>query len=260
MFVVIDMKSFHDVYTNLLNKLYQDDIQSQRYYLQFVADNRQIPIDYLLKRKAVFVPNDNYLHYYGGDEILNPNYDLYFDRSCKWTHFLLIPIQDLSKNIVGVVGWDINHKARAEDGEKGLEMYRTSSKIVMNKIHHFLTDVDVIESTFNKGVLFVVDGVFDAVSLNSIGIPAIALLGSNTSTTLYYFLRWYSYIYVIPDNDSAGSNLLKRLKQAVPNVHGVFQSKTKDIDELLKLKPDTTKKQLFSLMSDPIPGDVYLKV
>ena len=139
-------------------------------------------------------------------------------------------------------------------------MYRTSSKIVMNKIHHFLTDVDVIESTFNKGVLFVVDGVFDAVSLNSIGIPAIALLGSNTSTTLYYFLRWYSYIYVIPDNDSAGSNLLKRLKQAVPNVHGVFQSKTKDIDELLKLKPDTTKKQLFSLMSDPIPGDVYLKV
>lgn len=244
----------------MLNKIYQEDLSSQQYYLQFVADNRQIPIEYLLKRKVVFVPNNDYLHYYGGDEILNPNYDIYYDRHCKWTHFLLIPIQDLSQNIVGVVGWDINHKARAEDGEKGLEMYRTSNKIVMNKAHHFLTDVTLIENTFHKSVLFVVDGVFDSISLNSIGIPAIALLGSNTSTTLYYFLRWYSYVYVIPDNDVAGYSLLKTLKQAVPNVYGVYQPKTKDIDELLKLQPNTTKKQLLSLIREPIPGDVYLKV
>lgn len=260
MFAVIDMKTFHTIYSNLLNKIYQDDLQSQRYYLQFVADNRKIPIEYLLKRRVIFVPNNDYLHYYGGDEILNSNYDLYYERSCKWVHFLLIPIQDLSQNIVGVVGWDINHKARAEDGEKGLEMYRTSNKFVMNKSHYFLTDTKLIESTFDKSVIFVVDGVFDSISLNSIGIPAISLLGSNTSTTLYYFLRWYSYVYVIPDNDIAGFNLLKRLKQAVPNVYGIYQPKAKDIDELLKLQPDTTKKQLLSLISEPIPEGVYLKV
>ena len=256
---MINMKSFNEVYSNLLQKIYDDDLESQEYYLQFISDYRKIPLEYLKRIRAIFVPNNQYLYYYGGNDILKNNYDIYFEGSCKWTHFLLIPIKDLSGNIVGIVGWDINHKARAEDGEKGLEMYKTSNKSVMNKNHYFLTDIDVLEENFQSEVIFVVDGVFDAISLNSIGIPAISLLGSNTSKTLYYFLRWYSYIYVAQDNDLSGTNLLKKLKLAVPNVFGVYQNKAKDIDELLKLYPDKVKKQLYNLKMNPIKGDVFLK-
>lgn len=253
------MKSFNIVYGKLIEKLYKDDIDSQIYYLKTVAAVRKIPLEYLLKLKVIFVPNNEYLHYYGGNDILNPNYDIYIDNHCKWTHFILIPIRDLSRNIVGLVGWDLNHKAREEDGEKGLEMYKTSNKLVMNKSHYFLTDIDVIESNYEKEVIFVVDGVFDAISLNNLGIPTIALLGSNTSKTLYYFLRWYSYVYVIHDNDKAGLTLLEKLKKAVPNVYGVHQNKTKDIDDLLKLNPLIVSKQLVDLLNNPVKGDFYLK-
>lgn len=253
-------ESFHEVYNNLLHRIYLDDLDSQEYYLQFIATCRGVPLSYLKKLNAIFVPNNEYLSYYGGSSILKQDYDIYTNGICKWIHFLLIPIRDLSKNIVGIVGWDVNHKVRAENGEKGLEMYRTSSKLVMNKNHYFLTDPDILEHCFNTRVIFVVDGVFDAISLNNVGIPTIALLGSNTSSTLYYFLRWYNYVYVILDNDSAGIALLKKLKLSVPNVFGVYQNKTKDIDDLLRQYSKKVSNQLHSLLSNPLKEDIYLKV
>ena len=224
-----------------------------------VESQRKISVDYLFELGALFIPNNEYIEHYLGADAKRSNAGLYYEDQCPWTLFVVIPVRDLSGEIVGLVGWDAYNKYKEiAEGEKGLVSYRVSAKSVFNRDRYFLSDVDCLKRNFDKRVLFVTDGVFDALSLNYRGIPAIALLGSSFSKEIIYFLSWYKAVYVCADNDSAGLSLVRKLSKAVPNVHRVIQNKTKDIEELLRRDEGEIKAQLLSLMDNPIGDDVVL--
>ena len=253
---------FNEVYSNLVAKVYEDDMASQTYYLSVVEDQRHIPVSYLLERGCLFIPNNEYIHHYLGAEADKYGLEFYREGNCMWTLFVLLPITDLAGDVVGIVGWDALHKYQESEGQTGLTMYNVSSKNVFQKDKYFLTDTPLLKRTFDSRTIFITDGVFDSIALNYRGIPAVALLGSTFSKEVLYFLRWYKKIFVCADNDTAGVSLYYRLSKSLPNVHRVLQGATKDIEELLRgdgVEGPLTK-QLLAGMESNYSGDILLRI
>ena len=255
------METLDTLYMELFTKVMEDDLKSQLYYLSMVADHRNISVDYLLELGALFIPNNDYISHYLGDKVFKSYVGLYYQETCPWTLFVIIPIRNLGGEVVGLVGWDAYNKYKeVAEGEQGLVSYRVSAKSVFAREKYFLSDISCLKKNFEHRVIFITDGVFDAISLNYRGIPAIALLGSSFSQEILYFLSWYKTIYVCADNDVAGSNLVRKLSKAAANVYRVSQSSTKDIEELLRRDgiDGPITKQLKSLVTCPIRGNVML--
>lgn len=252
--------NFSEFAHELISSIYSDDLSSQEYYLKYVAAIRKVPIDYLKKIGAFFVPNNEYIAHYGGVHAYKREYDIYYDGVCAWTHFLVIPIRSLSGTIYGFVGWDMNNSLKKEQGEQDLPTYRTTRKSTFNKNNFFLTDPEVIRNTFDSSTIFIVDGVFDVLSLLSRGLPAISVLGSYPGPIHFYFLHWFEHIYVISDNDEAGYKMYRRIHSAIPRTVRILQSKTKDIDDFLKLYPDVATECLKNLLKNPRRFNFELKV
>lgn len=255
-------KTLHEIYTTLLERVYEDDLDSQTYYQDVVKTHRNISVDYLQRRGCMFVPNNNYIRNYIGEDANTYGCELYIDETCLWTLFFLIPILDLAQDVVGLVGWDLQNKyLEATGAEQGLPMYKVSSKNVFQREKYFLSDVELLRETFPTRTIFITDGVFDSMALNYRGIPAVSLLGSTFSREVLFFLRWYKHIYVCADNDAAGLALYRKLSRALPSVHRVIQSGAKDIEEFLRPEavdgPRT--KALLSVLGEERQGDLYLR-
>lgn len=257
------MNRLDELYTELHQAVYTDDMNSQMYYLQTVAEHRKIDAMYLVELGAMFIPNNDYISHYLGSKVFNYNTGLYYKETCPWTLFLILPIRNLVGEVVGIVGWDAYNKyLEVAEGKSGLTSYKVSSKSVFDRDKYFLSDIDCLKDNFSKSVLFVTDGVFDCVTLNYRKIPTIGLLGSTFSKEVLYFLRWYKRIYVCADNDKAGLALAAKMSRVLPNVHRVIQNKTKDIEELLRGdgKDGPLTKQLLELRdNNNYLGDFILK-
>jgi len=256
------MATLNELYFELYSKVIEDDIRSQEYYLSVVADQRKIPVSYLLELGALFIPNNEYIVHYLGDKVYTSTAGLYYNRQCPWTLFVVIPVRNLAGDVMGLVGWDAYNKYKETvEGEIGLVSYRVSAKSVFARERYFLSDVKCLREQFDCRTVFVTDGVFDSIALNYRGIPAIALLGSSFSAEILYFLRWYRAIYVCADNDRAGLSLYAKLARAVPHVYRVIQDSAKDIEELLRsdgVNGNITS-QLKGLLSLPSPMDYKIK-
>lgn len=255
------MESLDTLYQELHGKILEDDEHSQRYYLSVVADHRKISVDYLLSIGALFIPNNDYIRHYLGTRAERSNAGFYYDGSCPWTLFAVLPVRNLAGEVVGLVGWDAYNKYQeVAEGAQGLVAYRVSAKSVFPRERYFLSDIECLQRNFDKRVVFVTDGVFDAVSLCYRDVPAIALLGSSFSKEILYFLKWYSAVYVCADNDRAGLALYNKLSKPLGNVHRVIQSRTKDIEELLRSDgiAGPLTQQLHALVDNPVKGDYRL--
>lgn len=256
------MDTLNELYQELLNKVFEDDLHSQQYYLKVVEDQRKISVDYLLSLGALFIPNNDYIYHYLGTKADSFRAGLYIRGVTPWMLCVVFPIRTLSGEIKGLTAWDAYNKylEQSEDAV-GLSTYRVSPVSIFPKDKFFLTDIKCLREHFNERVIFITDGVFDAISLNYRGIPAIALLGSTFSREVLYYLRWYRAIYVCTDNDKAGVVLYQRLKKAVPNVYRVVQGRTKDIEELLRYDgvDGVVTEQLRSLVKSPVFVDYTIR-
>lgn len=227
--------SIDEFYQELFERVVTEDLGAQQYYLSMVEEQRHIPASWLLEQGIIFIPNNDYISYHMGQEALNPKYGMYLNGIALWNLFVLIPIRDLVGRVVGFVGWDAENKRRQLEGEEGLNMYKVSNKYVFQKDNHFLCIPSQLKDSFKKTrAVFVVDGVFDCLALAYHGLPVVGLLGSSISPVIGHYLRWYDRIFVVKDNDEAGSKMYQRLKSKAPKALTVSQSKTKDIEELLR--------------------------
>lgn len=254
-------ETLHELYSELFQKVIEDDERSQRYYLSVIEEQRKISVDYLLSLGCLFIPNAEYITHYLGRRVKESLSGFYYGDTCPWVMFAVLPIRDLSGTIRGLVGWDAYNKYREmAEGTEGLVGYRVSSQSVFSREKFFLSDIECLKRHFESRTIFVTDGVFDAVSLSHRKIPAIALLGSSFSQEILYFLSWYKQVYVCADNDAAGQALYRKLSRALPHVHRVIQSKTKDIEELLRSDPLDGKitRQLLQARDTGPNEDIYL--
>lgn len=65
-----------------------------------------------------------------------------------------------------------------------------------------------LETVFdNQDFLFVTEGIFDAVKLHNIGMPAIAVLGNHPKMLKPWFAAMNKKVIAVADNDDAGNKL-----------------------------------------------------
>ena len=126
--------------------------------------------------------------------------------------------------------------------------YTYSKKSVMQRGKYVYTLPGVYEKALNDGYLLVVDGMFDALHLSSLGFNSAALMGSTITDEIIALLRFVHKVIVIADNDKAGIQLIDRLKQSLHNVVCLFQGDTKDVDEFLKTERRTEIIQVINEM------------
>ena len=83
--------------------------------------------------------------------------------------------------------------------------------------------------------VYVVESSFDAIRLDQCGFPAVATLGSNVSNFQIDLLKkYFNDIIVIADNDDAGNNMVKKLREKLSSRVSVLSLDTqyKDIGDM----------------------------
>ena len=91
--------------------------------------------------------------------------------------------------------------------------------------------------------VYVVESSFDAIRLDQVGLPAVATLGANVSSTQIELLqKYFNNIIVIADNDEAGGNMKDRIVEKLSTRVSVIKlnNEYKDIGDM----PDEELKNL----------------
>ena len=111
----------------------------------------------------------------------------------------VVAIRDISGKVVALVGW---HPMG------GSRKYVTTPTLGFSRDATFL-NYDCFQYSWSKwnGVVYLVEGIFDAIALRSLGLPAIANQGLEMSLIKTQMLSRFSKIVCIPDNDKSGKSV-----------------------------------------------------
>lgn len=133
-----------------------------------------------------------------GDFLLNDRY--------------IIPVYDISYNIVALIGY-----------YPDIKKYITTPSPFFSKetmFFNFRQAYDLAWKEFG-GRVFLVEGIFDCISMRSLGLPCIATMGASVGSIKGELLKLFRKVVGIPDNDKTGMRSLnrydKRYGWAVPN-------------------------------------------
>lgn len=197
---------------------------------------REIPSEELVKRQFLYVPNDIYmLHFFGG-EIAEYKYGVYRNEQCSLYKRLIFPIRGFNNEVAAIGGW-------ANDSQW---KYVYSPDTLWDKSKYFYVHQDDFKQALEDDYLIIVDGIFDAINLNRLGLHAVSLMGSNLSGWHEKYLKFFKYIVVIPDNDNAGVFLVNKLLKLRKDTIIIWQGKYKDIDDYIKSTSADELKDIFS--------------
>lgn len=113
----------------------------------------------------------------------------------------VIPVRDIENNIVTMIGYYPDRKK-----------YITVPTPFFSKEIMFFNIEDAYIRSWEDydGVVFLVEGIFDCLSLRAIGLPAIATMGSDVSGAKRELLKLFRRVIYIPDNDTVGRRALNR--------------------------------------------------
>lgn len=160
---------------------------------------------------------------------------------CILQNRYIIPVYDIEGELITLIGW-----------------YPDTKKYITLPTRLFFKSMDwyniheayAMSQSKEKGqrVVYVVEGIFDCISLSTLGFPCIAAMGAEISQTKYSWLKLFDKAVVITDNDKTGSNLLSKWEIPIPHVFvKVPRTKIKlteqvevtikDIDDVVKYYP-----------------------
>lgn len=113
----------------------------------------------------------------------------------------IIPVYDIGNNLVSLIGYFPNDRK-----------YMTVPGPWFSKNILFFNYRQAYELSWKEynGLVFVVEGIFDCLSLRSIGLPCIATMGSTVSETKRDLLKLFNKVIAIPDNDDVGRRSISR--------------------------------------------------
>jgi hypothetical protein len=215
------------------NKIMSNEVTRKEQILwitEAATEIRNMPADELIKREFLYIPNDIYMLHFFGSEIAEYKYGVYRNDSCNLYKRLIFPIRGFNNQVAGLGGWSCDSEWK----------YVYSPDTMWDKSRYFYIAHDDFVGALNDDYLFIVDGIFDSISLSSLGIHSASLMGSNLSNWHLYYLRLFKYVIVVPDNDNAGVSLVKKIKKHRPDCIVLWQGKCKDIDDYIKSR-DTSK-------------------
>ncbi len=219
-----------------LRRIRSEDNRVQRKFIDNVARARGMDSGVLWKTGAVFIPNDEYLAVYCGAAVREYGYDCYDDEGlCKWNNNLVVPITDVAGKVVAIGGFNpFIYLSSKESGCKTANYYKYSNSSVYKKGRYLYSMPGIYEKSVKDGYAFLVDGLFDCITLTGLGFNALALLGSSVSPEIIVQLRFVRRVILIADNDNAGIKLYETLKKQLAGLELFKQNLAKDIDDALK--------------------------
>ena len=223
------------LYREGYTRIWNEDRESQENYCKIVMQLRGVDIELLKGCKAIFVPNDDYLAFYCGEEIKQEKYGVYHDYfNCYWNNNLVLPIQNLKGEIKGLAGFNPFIYSEVKEGISSDNYYQYSVKSAFEKGRYLFCTEGTYSRALREGYLFLVDGIFDALSVANAGFNAAAMMGSTVTQEILMQLRFIKRVILLGDNDEAGYKVYQVLRKSLRNVELVKQGYTKDVDDLLK--------------------------
>ena len=182
------------------------------------------------------------------DQKTTKDFGLFKNNYCLMQGRYIIPVYGISGKLLTFVGW-------YPDQRKYLVM---RSKYFGKNTDWFNIDKAYQKSLYTDGIVFVVEGMFDAIMLDILGLPAIAAMGSHVNASKSVLLTMFKRAVVIPDADKVGQSALK--KWHIPIEHKLVTipekkiqlsdtiTKTiKDPDDLVKYYP---REELKAMLLD----------
>jgi hypothetical protein len=233
------IKTFNAVINNMIERIWNEDSGSQKnFILTILNKSRKRNLDALpdvyYKSKCFFVPNDKYMGYFGGEATKSLMFDLYTDdSSCIWNNYLVFPVTDCIGNIVGLYGYNPVIKISNRENNESNPVYQYSSGRLFYRANYMYAVDGILSNSYDKGVLFLADGLFDSLSCVENGIDCVSLMGSSFSVQIAAMLSMYDAVYILVDNDKAGLDLFKKLRKFVSKLYAIKQKKFKDADDVL---------------------------
>lgn len=251
-----------------LENIAKEDASVQEQYLDIIAKEiRNCPVGVFQEGDAFFVPNNDYMRTCFGDTALRREFDLYdSDGECKFLHRVVFPVYDVLDQIVGIIGYspieaekwkNVDYDNPPDDlGDK----YVYSAKSLMARGKYLFAPKGTYRKALEDGYAVVIDGTFDCLYLNYLGINAFSTLGSISDERVLYQLSFIPRLYNAYDNDEAGKQSYEKLKKFLPNIMPITQGKTKDIDDYIKLVGEKEFVQTLKRgINSPIPMAIKLR-
>lgn len=219
-----------------IKNVWELDCKEQSNFLSIIAEVREMDVNALEGLGAFFVPNDDYLALRFGEIVREWEFDCYYEDKCKWTGCLVLPVWGIG-GIKALAGFNpFQYVKNREQSNWSTPYYQYSSHHVFKKGRFVWAPPDKIEHAIVDGYVFIVDGLFDAISLNHAGFHAWALMDSSVTQERVTLMRFVKRVILIADNDSAGTKLYQQLSKRINQLELWKQDYSKDIDELLKSK------------------------
>lgn len=228
--------SFGKVIENGIKRIYSEDKDRQIQMLKVLQEERFMDIEYLISLGAFYVPEDDYMLKFFGQNIKQLEYDCYYGDLCKWTLHLVLPLRNCNGEIVSLLGFNPLHKIIKKQREitgEDLDIppkYITSSQSLTERGTYMLIP-NGVPKMIKDGYCIIVDGFFDALTLGSMGFNTVSALSSMINDKNLFVLSFVKRKYVAYDNDRAGLSLYRYLERRLTNVKSITQGKCKDIDD-----------------------------
>lgn len=153
----------------------------------------------------------------------------------------IFPVKDMVGNVVALIGWkEGNYKSK----------YLTTPSKYFSKATLFYGMEQLSSVGLNKN-FFLVEGIFDSLSLRSLGFNALANMGAEFNRNKVVLYSLTKRIIGIPDVDQTGRKILKQNMWSIPvngsylNWRG-FGDKVKDIDDLVQMIEEDDLKEILS--------------
>ena len=193
----------------------------------------ELHLNYLMKLGAFFVHNDDYVADHFGDHIKEPKYGVYTSEGrCFLTGRLAIPLVVFDDSVRGFVGY--SKKPDDFDPTAVFVKYLYPPKYAFNKSRYMFITPEEYKKAVEDQYVCIVDGLFDKIILQCLGINAISLCGSSLTIWHKYYLSFIKHKVVVADNDLAGRHLASYCKKALPGCIELIQAATGDIDSYIR--------------------------
>lgn len=157
----------------------------------------------------------------------------------------IFPVLDMLGNVIALIGWYPDEKK-----------YVTTPSKLFSKEGLFY-GMEQLGVTGIGCKYYVVEGIFDCLSVRSLGLNCVAQMGITSSRYKEVLYTLFSRVVAVPDNDEQGIDVLKNDKWRIPRNGKYFRWKCpsyymKDIDSLCnRYEREDIKNLLLEVYEQP---------
>lgn len=157
----------------------------------------------------------------------------------------IFPVRDMIGNVVALIGW-LNDDKR----------YITTPSLLFSKSGMFYGMEQLSRTGINKNYV-IVEGIFDSLSVRSLGIPCVAMMGINTSKHKQILYGLFKKMIAIPDNDEEGRKVVLQDRWRLNENSKYLRWKNtsgieglKDVDDLCKIMDNDGLRDVINSLWD----------